>query len=190
MGLVKTVILLGKPCSGKGTQARLLAQIMGFKVFQIGEKFREIARSGNCCIAKQVRARINRGQLLPFWFASILFVKELLALSSKKEGIIFDGVGRTMAEAIIFHRLAQWLGRPYKVFVLHVSNEEIFRRLDKRREKEGRLDDRYEIMKERLGNYPKEILGINLFRRYKLVVDIDADQKPEYVNQEILNYLD
>ena len=40
---IKTIAMMGKPGSGKGTQARLLSEVLGFDLFSSGDSFRELA---------------------------------------------------------------------------------------------------------------------------------------------------
>lgn len=188
MSKVKTIIILGKPCSGKGTQARLLSKITGFKVYSMGDVFRKLEKSKNYVIAKKITFQTKFGKLKPAWLASFLFMKELLSLSIA-DGIIFDGICRTKSEAIIFHRASDWLGRPYKVFCLEIDNKEVWERLAHRKKTEKRKDDIERIMRLRLSNYHKEWPAIRFFKQKKLLIKLNGERQPQMIAAEIAEHL-
>ncbi|HEV7449768.1 MAG TPA: nucleoside monophosphate kinase, partial [Candidatus Paceibacterota bacterium] len=70
---VHTFLMMGRPGSGKGTQAKLLAKKLGGDIYSSGNRLREMAK-GQGFVARKVKSVIDAGGLLPEWFSSHLFV--------------------------------------------------------------------------------------------------------------------
>ena len=56
----KTIVMMGKPGSGKGVQSELLAKETGFKVFSTGARLREMAKQ-NTSVGRKVKEVIESG---------------------------------------------------------------------------------------------------------------------------------
>ena len=181
----KTFVMLGKPGSGKGMQSKMLSEKSGFKVFSSGDKFRELTKSGTF-LGNKIASVIDHGNLMPYWFASFLFQEAVIYLP-QNEGVIFEGAGRKVAEAELFHDVMTWLERPYLVVYLDISHEEVTKRLIKRKEIEGRADDTEEKIKVRLQNFENETQHTaEVFKKYGTLLTVNGDQTPEEVAKEIL----
>lgn len=181
----RTVILTGRPGSGKGTQAKLLAQKFGWTHFSTGELFKQL-REGEGELAKRVRESFDAGRLLPDWFASYLFEHEVLTLSPEA-GIVCDGYPRSRAQAEIFDSVMSWLGRPYVAIDLAVSDEEVTKRMLSRAEVEHRPDSSsVEQIQARLKVYDEHTAPVLSYLEEKgLLRAIDGSQTPEEVEAAI-----
>lgn len=185
-----TIILTGRPGSGKGTQAKRLAEALGWAHFSTGERFKQL-RDGEGPIAAHVREAYDAGELLPDWFANYIF--EDVALSLRPEqGIVCDGYPRTLAQAERFASVMDWLERPYRVIDLAVENEEVTARMLKRAEEEHRPDSATpERIKARLtvyDSYTAPLLGY--FKERNLLTELDGSKTPDEVAAEIRAALD
>lgn len=146
--MIRTIFFLGKPGSGKETQARLLAEKTGFTVLSTGEKFREL-RERRDTLGEHIRNEYDAGHLMPDWFADYLFQDSILHLSAGA-GIIFEGSGRTVEQVELIHSVLSWLGREYIFINLDISDDEAVRRMLSR----GRLDSNSENkVRVRLAQY-------------------------------------
>lgn len=146
--MIRTILFVGKPGSGKETQARLLAQKTGFTVVSTGEKFREL-RERRDALGEHIRKEYDAGHLMPDWFADYLFQEAVLHLSSDA-GVIFEGSGRTIEQVAIIDKALSWLGRDYTFINLDISDDEAVKRMLGR----GRSDsDSEEKVRTRLGQY-------------------------------------
>jgi adenylate kinase len=180
---VKTFIFMGKPGSGKGTQAKLLAKHLGFPVFAAGETLRAMAKE-DTLVGRRIAEDIDAGRLVPHWLASFLFQRGVFSVS-EESGIIFDGFGRKKEEAQLLSETMAWLSRPYRVIHLVVSDEEIRRRIDGRSEEEVRADD--ETVDVRLLEYRTHTEpAIKHFVDCDVVINIDGEQTPEQVAASVI----
>lgn len=186
---IQTFAFMGKPGSGKGEQAKLLAGKLGFRHLSTGEIMREMAK-GDSIASKKLKETIDAGFLTPYWFASYVFEDAVFNLRGG-EGIVLEGAIRTEPEARIFHEAMQWLSRPYRALYLGVSDDELLRRILGRAQVEGRADDTATVFKEkRLAEFQKHTApAIAYLREQEVVVDINGEQTIEEVHREVLQKL-
>lgn len=171
---LNTIILTGRPGSGKGTQGKLLAERKGWIHFSTGEQFK-LLREEESELGKRVRAIYDLGALLPDWFATYLFEKTLLTISPDT-GIVCEGYPRTLTQAHEFVEIVTWLGRPYKLIELNVSDEEVTTRMLKRAEVEHRPDSTTEEqIKTRLAAYHVQTAPVlEFFKEQDRLVSVDG----------------
>lgn len=178
----RTIFFIGKPGCGKGMQAKLLAEQTGWPIFASGKLFRGIAQE-DTPVGHKVKAENDAGNLQPHWFAMYLYLKSLLSISADS-GAIFDGFNRKVPEAELVIDSLRWLGRPFTIFNIQVSDEEIRRRLAGRKEIESRADD--SVVHERLKEYYEYTeLAIEIFRKAGTLVEIQGEQLPEKIAEDI-----
>lgn len=182
----RTVVLMGRPGSGKGTQAKLLSEATGFRIFSTGEEFRKL-RGEATVLGAKLKEEYDTAKLLPLWFAEYLFEDALFALK-ESDGIIFEGTGRRREEAELFDEVVRWLGREYTVVNLHLEEEEAKQRLFSRATKEDRPDsnssEKINIRFEEYNAHTAEALGF--FRTKGVVIDVAAAGTIEAIHADIL----
>jgi adenylate kinase len=91
------IVLLGAPGAGKGTQAQLLAEELGYPHISSGELFREAIKA-QTPLGAQAQAYLDRGELVPDDI-TIGMVAERLGRSDCARGVILDGFPRTVEQA-------------------------------------------------------------------------------------------
>ncbi len=189
MNMVRTILFIGRPGSGKETQARQLAEVTGYHLFSTGERFREL-REHRDALGERVKEVYDTGKLMPSWFAEYLFEDALLR-SSRDTGLIFEGTGRWREEAELFDEVATWLGRPYRVVHLEVSEEEVTRRQASRALSTNRPDSNSEEkIQVRLKEFADHTLAaVDFFRSKGVVIDVDGERAPDLIAQEIRSAL-
>lgn len=91
------LILLGPPGAGKGTQAEVLVEKLNVPQISTGDILRAAVKAGTP-IGLKAKAYMDAGDLVPD-DVIIGVVKERLTADDCKNGYIFDGMPRTLAQA-------------------------------------------------------------------------------------------
>ncbi len=184
----QTIVVLGKPGSGKGTQAKLLSEKSGFHIFTASEYLKKLAQS-HPVVGEHILNDMEQGILVPHWIMSSLWITELMNLQ-RGEGIIFDGAVRKAEESEIFHEAMTWLGRPYIIIYLSVSEEELRERLLKRAHTEGRVDDADKTVTRRLEQFKENTEpSLAFFREKGTLLEIDGNRSVEEIHEDIMNQI-
>lgn len=184
-----SVILMGRPGSGKGTQGKLLAGEKGWLHFSTGEQFKEL-RGQDTQLGERVRTVFDSGALLPDWFATYLFEKTVLTLAPDA-GIVCEGYPRSLTQAKEFIEILSWLGRPYSVIELDVSDDEVTQRMLKRALEEHRPDSSTEEqIRTRLATYHEHTAPvIHFFKQQGTFTAVDGTGSVEEIATNILSTL-
>lgn len=147
------IIIFGPPGSGKGTQAKKIAEHFGIYHLSTGNMFREAINQGTE-LGKLVESIIDEGQLVPDQTVVDL-VEETIDKEEYNNGYVIDGFPRTVEQAVAFDNLLERRNENIDAFLsLHVPDDELVKRLVERGE--GRSDDTEEKIKVRLDVYKKE----------------------------------
>ncbi len=133
MNVSKVIYVMGPPGAGKGTQAELLAQAIGYYRFSTGDAFRAMARE-HTDLGRRVKETIDNGYLAPPEMAAAVVIGAIRQYVQEDRGLIFDGTPRTVRESELvdsFFEREQY-GRPLAIF-LKVDKEEMKARNSQRR---------------------------------------------------------
>lgn len=131
-GLGRAVILLGPPGAGKGTQAQRIAQWYKLPHLSTGDMFRDhIARETP--FGRVAKPLMERGELVPDEIV-LSMVEDRIAQPDCRNGFVFDGFPRTLAQADALERICRKYNFGCTV-VLHmvVDPKLLMRRLTGRR---------------------------------------------------------
>ncbi|HET7321595.1 MAG TPA: adenylate kinase [Longimicrobiaceae bacterium] len=126
------LILLGAPGAGKGTQGSLLAEKLGIPKIATGDILRQAVREGTP-LGQEAKRFMDAGELVP---DTVIFglVREALAAPEAREGAIFDGFPRNVAQAQELAGILADQGRKLDAVVaLEVPAESIVERMSGRR---------------------------------------------------------
>lgn len=186
---LNTVLIIGRPGSGKGTQAKILSEKLGWTRLSSGDRFKEI-RDGNEPYSARVRESYDKGVLLPDWFADYLLESGLMTISPDT-GVVMEGFGRTKGQSEHLEEIVSWLGRSLTVLNLEVSDDEVRRRMLSRSLVEDRPDSNGdEKITARLQQFADQTgPALAYFREKGLVIEIDGEQTPEEVAEAITKAL-
>ena len=92
---MQCIVIFGIQGSGKGTQAKLLSESLGFQHVNIGDLLRDQVSRGTE-LGKEVKAVISRGDLVD---DELIFRLIDGSIEASAKGIVFDGFPRTKAQA-------------------------------------------------------------------------------------------
>jgi len=189
MQSIDTLILLGKPGAGKGTQSGILKQQLRMEPIPYGEFFRNIA-SQESFLSHKVKNIIDDGYLLPYWIPSYVLIDYMIHHSSQKQGMILDGAARVKEEAIIIHKVLTWFERSYKVVYIDIDDEVVIERLTIRKNLLDRVDDEEAHIRNRLKEYHNSISPVlEYFESKDALITVNGNQSMEAVSKDILKSL-
>jgi len=210
--LDRAVIFLGPPGSGKGTQAKELANKYGVPHLSTGDMLREHVSLGTP-LGIKAKPIMERGELVPDSLV-LKIVAERIEREDCFHGFVFDGFPRTVTQAKYLGELLKQHGFKWP-FVIHmiIGTDVLMRRMTGRRvcktdgeiyniydrppkvagicDKDGgelmhRPDDREEVVGPRLHAYEKQTAPlVQYYRRLGYLHDVDARKSVEEVRQDI-----
>ncbi len=132
----KILIFIGPPGSGKGTQAKLLANKFQYKHISTGDLFRALATDSNASEKeKQALEDMKSGRLVSDWLVYNLAFREIQKNLVAGVGVVLDGAIRNLEQSQEFQKFFMENNWENEVQVIEVSlsDEDAFNRLTKRR---------------------------------------------------------
>jgi len=203
------LVFLGPPGAGKGTQAKLLSQRMGFLHLSTGDLLREAVKN-QTPLGKKAKEYMDRGELVP----DELIVQLIEETMPKDGNVILDGFPRTVNQALALEEMLKGKGEKIsKVLFFDVPDEVIIDRLSGRRvcskcgavyhvkynppKVEGvcdlcggslvqRDDDKEEVVKKRLEVYRKQTQPlIEFYQDRGIIYKLDAEKGVEELFEEV-----
>jgi len=125
------LILFGPPGSGKGTQAALLRERLGWAHISTGDMLRARVSRGDE-LGKQAAAIMQSGALVPDEIVNRM-VEERIQEPDAEQGFILDGYPRTVGQAKLLDELFRAKGIRGVVVHLRLDYNEVIARLSARR---------------------------------------------------------
>ena len=209
---------MGPQGSGKGTQARMLAEKFDLQIFETGDVLRNIAKQ-DTEIGRKINEIINvKGNIVPWDFMKERILGQKLDELDEDKGIIFDGTPRILEEAEFWEKKLKEVNREIDyIFYVDISEEESIKRISSRKlckenahplivgknlneeetkcpicgsEVYRREDDMPEKVLKRL-EWGKELLGpvLEYYEGKNMLVKINGEQGVEDVFGEIVDYV-
>jgi adenylate kinase len=146
------VLMLGPQGSGKGTQAKKIADAYEIPHIATGDMFRA-AIAADSELGRTVKPILDSGQLVPD-DVTIALIRERLGEDDAQRGFVLDGFPRNIAQAEALDAMLEEIERPLSaVLLLELSDDTARERLGKRAVLEGRADDQPEAIERRLRDY-------------------------------------
>ncbi|OIN90954.1 hypothetical protein AUJ42_02405 [Candidatus Collierbacteria bacterium CG1_02_44_10] len=182
------LIILGPQGSGKGTQAKLLADKFGFVHVSSGSRLREFAKGGTPK-GNLIADLITTGELMPFDTVMEVIEPDLLGA---QHGFILDGTPRNLMQAEYLEWFLKERGLSIdKVILLNIPREVSLDRLQKRALIEKRSDDTPEAISERLAIYEHDTLPvIEHYRKQGKLIEIDGTPDIQTIFLDIISKLE
>jgi adenylate kinase len=211
-----SLILVGPPGAGKGTQARRLAEHFGIPWISTGDILREAVKKGTA-LGLAAKVKMEAGQLVPDEIVCGI-VDERISEPDCAAGFILDGFPRTIPQAQFVDRALESKGKGSPLVInIAVSEDLLMKRLTGRRtcsvcgeiynvyfsppQKEGvcdkdggkllqRADDNEDTIRQRLVAYEDQTSPlIEYYRQKKLLHDVDGNRGPEPIAKELIEFL-
>lgn len=177
----KSIVLIGRAGTGKGTQAAMLADQFGYGIFSTGDTARSYA-SEDTPLGRNI-AKIHTTGWIPEWLASYVMTKALME-DYTDQGLVFESVARKPEEARKLDDIHSDLERPYVVLYLDCDADILKERLLKRG-REGY--DTEEKIAQRTNAFENETLhSIEFFNNQGVLKTINADQAVDEVYADII----
>ncbi|MEK7618383.1 MAG: nucleoside monophosphate kinase [Patescibacteria group bacterium] len=182
---LNTIFFIGPQGSGKGTQARILAERLDFYNWEMGGILREVSKEDSE-LGQQIKNMIDNGILLP---DPLLFkvIESRLSQIDARRGIIFDGVPRRVGQAEFLMSFLQNHGRKnFTTFFIDLPKEESLQRLLRRAQKENRPDDTAEVIQKRLEQYYEATVPVVEYLKQRTnFIEVDGGSSVETVTKNI-----
>jgi adenylate kinase len=179
------IVMFGAPGSGKGTQAKQMAEKFNLEHVSTGDLFRyEI--SHKTPLGLKAQEIINRGDLCPDDI-TLGMLRNHIEKHADSKGFIFDGVPRTIKQAEMLDDPNFFKSLDItKVIYLKVEMEEVQRRILKRAEIEQRADDTPATVKARVENFFAQTMPlVDYYHNQGKLVEINGMQDIEHVFADI-----
>jgi adenylate kinase len=174
------LIFLGPPGAGKGTQAKLLAEILNIPHISTGDILRGAVAQATP-LGQKAQAYMEKGELVPDELLLDL-VRDRLNQSDAQNGWILDGFPRNVSQASFLDKLLQEINQTCECINLEVPDEVLIERMLGR----GRTDDTPEAIRTRLDIYHNDTAPlIGYYRDRSSLRVIDGDRPLEDVTDSL-----
>ncbi len=189
----KAIVFFGRSGSGKGTQAKLLADFLKSKGREImyvetGSLLRELSKKENL-VGKNIQDILKEGYLIPVFIPIWIWTDFIIKNFSGKEDMILDGVCRRLEESVALDSAFNFykIEKP-NILLINVSKEWSYNRMIERK----RADDTPKKIQTRLNWYEKNVVpSVEYFRNksgYNFI-EINGEQSIEKVHKDIIKAL-
>ena len=207
------LILLGKPGSGKGTQAKPLALWAGIPAISTGDLIRAAIASGSE-LGEEFRSYTDRGELVPDELVVALVERRLKQPDAAEAGFLLDGFPRTVPQAEALDAMLARHGMPLDgVVYIDVPDAILVERASGRRvcpedgssyhlrfappKHPGRCDlcggpliqrddDREDVVKARIQEYARKTKPlVGFYEARGLLRRVDGEGRPEEVTERV-----
>jgi len=181
------ILILGPQGSGKGTQARRIADVYDVPHVATGDILRRAVAEGTE-LGERVAPILERGDLVP----DDLMVDLIRERLADEDGFVLDGFPRTVPQAEALDAMLDEIGKPLDaVLLLEVSDDVALERLLGRGAEEGRPDDAPDAIRNRLRLYHG--LTEPVVERYRAegtLLAVDGEQPIDAVSTAIEDALE
>lgn len=183
-----SINLFGRPFAGKDTQGRILADLFSGELIAGGDILRGFHDQ------QKVQEVMAAGGLIPSDFYFDIVLPFLSRPIIKHKPLFLSSVGRLQGEEGTIMKATADSGHPIKaVILLHLSEEEVWRRFDAaaaEQDRGTRADDSRGVLQNRLQNFQQNTVPvIDFYRNNGLLIEIDGTLSREDVTREILDVL-
>ena len=185
------LIFFGPPGSGKGTQAKLIANQFNITHLSTGDILREKLK-GKDDLSNQLKEIMSSGHLVSDDILNKIVAEKILS-SDCSDGFILDGYPRTLPQATY---LLSFLNKNNIklncVIDFKIDFNIVEKRIILRSKQEKRSDDNLNVIKTRLSKYMQETYPVSISFKDKFLGkfhSIDASQEISQIQKELIKIL-
>jgi len=185
----RTILLVGAPGSGKGTQGKILGTVPNFFHCSCGDVFRNLTIDSE--LGRAFVQYSSKGELVPDEYTMRLWQQNIQAQTAlghfypERDTLVLDGIPRNLSQA---ETLYDTLDVRAVLNLVCTDMKKLTERLQRRALRENRLDDvNVDTIQHRLKVYEKETRPILDFYGEDLVHTIDSNNPPVRVLRDILS---
>ena len=186
----RSVLLLGPPGSGKGTQGKVLSQMPGFVHVSSGDMFRNLDHQSD--LGRLFLEYSTRGELVPddvtirLWRHHMERMAKSGQFDIKRDVLLLDGIPRSAHQAEMLAENVDML----LLLHLQASQEAMVERIHKRALQENRLDDiNPDVVRRRFQEYEAATAPVLEFYPTDKIRTVDAGAAPLEVLRQIIEVL-
>ncbi|KAI7866320.1 adenylate kinase-domain-containing protein [Spinellus fusiger] len=188
---VTVVFVLGGPGAGKGTQCENLKKDYGFVHLSAGDLLREEQKRPGSKYGELINHYIREGLIVPMEVTIALLQQAMTEAMANQQGnrFLIDGFPRKMDQAVKFEEVVV----PSKMVLYFECPEEVMlKRLMKRGESSGRVDDNIESIKKRFGVFKNTSFPVieAFSKQNKVQKVVTCDQSVQEVYAEVRKIFD
>lgn len=182
-----SILLIGPPGCGKGTQASLLEEKFRHVSVTMSDLLREEVQK-ETPLGQQLNEMISKGLLADTALVTEILKKKIQSLD-EKVFLVLDGYPRSLEQKKALQTLDSDL-KILKVIYLKVPIENLVERVKNRAKLEGRVDDEESVFRTRLEVFYFETLPvIQAFQEEGLLFEVNASASVDQVFQKIVKLL-
>lgn len=185
------IIILGAPGSGKGTQAKLIADKYNLNHISTGELIREEIEN-KTDFGIKIEKQIAKGEFASDEEAIDLVLNRIKNYNTK-DGFIFDGFPRTLNQAEIFYKLLTQNNVNIDcVLNLVVAEDLIFERISNRAKQENRPEDSSkDVIQTRIDIYKDRTKPVeDFYKKLGNFKEVNGNLEVDHVFKEITKAVD
>ncbi|MCY3764975.1 MAG: nucleoside monophosphate kinase [Gemmatimonadetes bacterium] len=187
----RTILVVGAPGSGKGTQGRILGNIPGFHHLACGDVFRSLDPGSE--LGKVFLAYSGKGRLVPDQFTVQLWLDHIRGaihnggFRPDEEVLVLDGIPRNLRQA---EMMADYIDLNLLIYLDIADDDVLVERALRRALRENRLDDASEaVIRRRLREFERETAPLLEYYPVEVIRKVDGEQKPVDVLHDVIGII-
>lgn len=181
------VIFFGPPGVGKGTQAAIVAERMGWTHISTGDMLRAHVKDGTE-LGRKAKSFMDQGLLVPDQLVIDMFMARLADIGDR--GFVLDGFPRTLVQAQALDAALAKSGRAIDMAVqITAPDDVLIERMMGRAAESGRADDTPEAMRTRLEVQKPPADLLDHYRRQGKLRDVDGRPAVPEVTADVMRAL-